>query len=182
MRVSPQGGVPEVIAAAEPGEVASQPQMLPDGKAVVFAVRKEAEDWDAARIVVQELGGSRAMLVEGGADPRVLSSGHLVFARAGTLLAVPFDASNRKVLGAPVPIIESIRRGAQAPTGPTTGVAHFDYRANGVMVYVPGPVAGPRDEEGGTDLAFFDFNGAARVLGCRVVPTARHAFRVTASS
>ena len=32
------------------------------------------------------------------------------------------------------------------------------------MVYVPGPVAGPRDEEGGTDLAFFDFNGAARVL------------------
>ena len=165
MRVSLQGGVPEVIAVAEAGEVASQPQMLPDGKAVVFAVRKEAEDWDAARIVVQELGGSRATLVDGGADPRVLPSGHLVFARAGTLLAVPFDASNRKLLGVPVPIIEGIRRGAQAPTGPTTGVAHFDYSANGVMVYVPGPVAGPRDDQSGTDLALFDFNGAVRVLG-----------------
>ncbi len=48
--------------------------------------------WDDARIEVLQLGsGERKVLIEGGSDARYVPTGHLVYLRAGSLMAVPFD-------------------------------------------------------------------------------------------
>jgi hypothetical protein len=49
--VSGDGGTPENIIKVEKGENAHGPQLLPGGRAVLFTLRREGTDWDAARIV-----------------------------------------------------------------------------------------------------------------------------------
>jgi len=60
----------------------------------------------------------------------------LVYARAGTLLAVPFDVARLAVAGPPVPVIEGLSMGLNTPT------AHFSLSANGTLAYAPGPAVG----------------------------------------
>ena len=83
MRVAASGAQPERIIQLERGEQAARPQVLDDGR-VLFAVgpsRGTAPiDWSAGRIVVQRPGEkTRTTIVEGGTDPRYLSSGHLIY-------------------------------------------------------------------------------------------------------
>ncbi|OFW27253.1 MAG: hypothetical protein A3H97_12955 [Acidobacteria bacterium RIFCSPLOWO2_02_FULL_65_29] len=156
LRVSPNGGTPEVIAAVGKDEVASAPQMLPGGRAVLFSVKKTVEAWDKGQIVVQPLGsGERKTLIDGGASGRYVPTGHLVYALSGTLLAVPFDLDSLAVSGGPVPIVEGVRR-FQSGAGATTGVAHFSFSSSGTLAYWPGPNT---LSDIGTDLALFSRNG-----------------------
>jgi hypothetical protein len=78
VRVPAAGGVPEVIAPVDNTEMASMPQLLPGGKAVLFSVKKASDEWDNGQVVVQPLGGERKKLIEGGAAGRYLPTGHLV--------------------------------------------------------------------------------------------------------
>jgi serine/threonine-protein kinase len=165
MRLSPNGGTPEVLVAAKPGEVAHGPQMLPGGKAVLFTLAKTSSDdrWDAADVVVQLLpAGPRKTVIQGGTDARYLSTGHLVYALRGVLFAVPFDPQLVQVSGPPVPIVEGVR---QAPFG-ATGAVQFSVSANGSLVYMPGPVS---TVTGARKLAIFDRQGKASTL---MVPAA----------
>ena len=112
-RVSADGGTPQRIIKLEPGQYAGQPQLLPDGRTVLFTVATAA-NWDEAQIVVQSLDdGVRRTLIAGGSQGRYLSTGHLVYAFGNRVLAVPFDPASRKVGGGPVPVIEDVLR-----TGP----------------------------------------------------------------
>lgn len=63
---------------------------------------------------------------------RYLSTGHLVFARSGTLYAVPFDAKRLVTQGREVPVVQNISTDEQS------GYAAFAVSANGSLVYVPG--------------------------------------------
>ncbi len=109
-RVSGNGGTPERIIALEAGQRAHRPQLLPDGRTVLFTLAATA-NWDEAQIVVQSLdNGTRQTLVAGGTEGRYLTTGHLVYAFGNSLLAVPFDAASRSVSGGPVPVIEGLLR------------------------------------------------------------------------
>ena len=56
--------------------------------------------WDKANIAVQSLAtGERKVLIEGGADARYIPTGHLVYMREGTLMAVPFNLDRLAVTG-----------------------------------------------------------------------------------
>jgi serine/threonine-protein kinase len=117
------------------------PQMLPGGKAVLFTVRTSGV-WDEARIVVQALKtGDRRTLIEGGTDARYVPSGHLIYMKSGTLMAVPFDLARLQTRGAPVAIIEGIMQsiGMLAPSG-DTGAGQFSISDSGILVYVLGNV------------------------------------------
>jgi serine/threonine protein kinase/Tol biopolymer transport system component len=71
-----------------------------------------------------------------GANPRYLASGHIAyFSGDGTLMALPFDISRRRVLGPPVPILEGIRLEAEA------GDAQLTVSQGGTLVYAPGESA-----------------------------------------
>ena len=92
----------------------------------------------SAQVVAQSLAdGTRRVLIEGGSDARYLPSGHLVYAVAGTVFAVPFDAASLTVTGTPVPAIVGVRRA----TGLPTGTAQFAVSTTGTLVYVPGPAS-----------------------------------------
>ena len=70
------------------------PQILPGDEAILFTVTHTPfPTWDDdTEVVVQVLAsGERKVLVHGGADARYLPSGHLLYLRKSTLMAVPFD-------------------------------------------------------------------------------------------
>ena len=60
--------------------------------------------YDDAEIGVLSLDtGKKKILVQGGTSPHYSPSGHLIYARAGRLLAVPFDPDKLEVTGQPFP-------------------------------------------------------------------------------
>ena len=163
VRISANGGTPQVVAAVDTNDLASSPQMLAGGH-ILFSIKGLAEVWDRARVVVKTSSGELKTLVTGGADGRYLSTGHLLYAVSGVVMAVPFDVTRLEVLGGPVPVIEGVRR-ASAGTG--TGLpatAQWSVAANGSLVYVPGP-AKLEVVEGSLDLAIFDGKGGMERLG-----------------
>ena len=120
MRVSANGGTPEVLVRVKDGEQAYGPQMLPGGETVLFtlATGTAAERWDKAQIVTQSLrSGERKTLVDGGSDARYVPTGHLVYAVGGIVFAVPMDLRRLEVTGGPVPIVEGVRRAADEHHG-----------------------------------------------------------------
>jgi serine/threonine-protein kinase len=133
LRVSPNGGNPEVLATVKNGEVAAHPQMLPGAQAVMFTLTTAERDWDQAQIVVQTLkSGARKTLIQAGSEARYLPTGHLAYFFGGTLLAVPFNPQRLEVTGGAVPILEGVTRDG------FIGVAQFDFSGTGSLIYVPG--------------------------------------------
>jgi hypothetical protein len=72
------------------------PFVLPGSRAVLFVVgAPNLKSYDDARIEVLSLAsGKRQLLITGGSYPQYLSSGHLLYTRAGKLLARSFDAEH----------------------------------------------------------------------------------------
>ena len=145
-KVSASGGKAEQITLPdkEVGEVSHRlPQLLPGGKAVIFTVYLYTSFAKGTeQIVVQHLEtGERRVLVENGTDGRDLPTGHLVFAREGTLMAVPFDLVNLTLNGASVRVLEgvshSIFTGGDVMD---SGAAQFTTSASGSLAYIAGSV------------------------------------------
>jgi len=144
-------------------EVADAPQLLPDGEHLLFTLARGAapDRWQKAQIVVQSLRtGERKTLVDGGSDGRYVSTGHLLYALGGVVFALRFDATTRDVLGAPVPVIEGVRRGGFGGMG-QTGVAQLSVSENGTLVYIPGPASTAVAQ---VTLGFIDQSGGSEVL------------------
>ena len=143
MRVSPNGGTPEVIVRVKDGEMAHGPHVLPDGQHVLFTLAASnvggySDKWDKAHIVVQSLkSGERKTLIEGGSDARYVPTGHIVYALSGSVFAVAFDVQRLEVTGDAVSIVEGVGRAS----GAATGAAHFSFSSTGSLIYVPGPVS-----------------------------------------
>jgi serine/threonine-protein kinase len=137
IRVPEAGGKPEPLVAATVGELAHGPQLLPDGRTLLYTVLTTGSTWDEARIVVQALtpGSARRVVIAAGSDARYVPTGHLVYASAGTLLAVPFDLGQLQVTGTPVTVVLGVQRSLN------TGSAQFAISRTGSVAYIPGPVA-----------------------------------------
>ena len=52
--------------------------------------------------------GQRKILINGGSDAQYVPTGHIVFVRGATILAVPFDLARLEVTGPPTPILEGV--------------------------------------------------------------------------
>jgi serine/threonine-protein kinase len=166
MRVAASGGQPEQIIQLEPGETASRPQVLDDGR-VLFAVgpanpTAAAIDWAAGRIVVQRPGEkTRTTIFEGGTDPRYLPSGHLIYQMNGVLYARTFDPSKLAVGGA-VSVVEGVFRGVAGHN------AWYAVSDSGTLVYLPGPVSAAGAVE--MSLALFDRAGKPELIPVQAGP------------
>jgi dipeptidyl aminopeptidase/acylaminoacyl peptidase len=70
---------------------------------------------DEQQIYVQSLEtGERRLLVQGGSTGRYISTGHLVYARADALMAVPMDLARLEVTGAaPAALTDVVRGGGE---------------------------------------------------------------------
>lgn len=108
------------------------PEILPGGKAVLFTIAASS-NFDDALVGVQSLvDGERRVLIKGGSNAHYSPTGHLIYARAGTLLAAPFDLSRLEVTAPPATVVEGVRVDARS------GAAHFSISPSGSLVYVPG--------------------------------------------
>jgi len=175
LRVSPNGGTPEMIAAVAEDEFPANPQMLPDGRTVLFSMAKSGAPWDKGQIVAQRLtDGLRKVLIEPGTDGRYLPTGHLAYALSGVVLAVPFDPVNLVISGGSVPVIQGVQRGTSYIASGGPGVAQFSFSTTGSLAYLPGPVV---SQSSATDLALFDRKGGADLL--KLPPAAYAAPRVS---
>jgi len=136
--ISADGGTPRPVTSVDTagGERSHRwPEALPGGKTVLFTVGTIAspDNYDASAIdAVDIASGARRTVLEGAAMARYVPPGYLVFARAGVLHAVVFDADRAATRGRPVPVV----RGVAGDT--PTGAAHFSCSDGGTLAYVPG--------------------------------------------
>ncbi len=154
--VSADGGTPETLTSPDVGSQDSfhrWPEILPGGQAVLFATTAGSES--VSTIVAQRLDtGERKVLLQGGGFPYYVSTGHLVYNRTGTLMAVPFDLDRLEISGSPVPVIEGIRSPITA-----LGGAHFAISRTGTLAYIAGSA-----EESASRLVWVDRQGVAEPL------------------
>jgi serine/threonine protein kinase/Tol biopolymer transport system component len=137
-RIPAAGGEPRPVTtldAAGRERTHRWPEILPGGKMVLFTVGTEDKpgDYDEARIdAVSIATGKRHVVFRGASFARYAPPGHLLLARHGDLLAVPFDVETAEVRGNPVPILQAVSGDARS------GVAYFGVAKNGALVYAAG--------------------------------------------
>jgi len=148
-RVSAGGGTPELLASEEEPIFFRAPASLPGGRAVLFV---RVEDGVAKVAVLDLETGEHTILIEGAQKPAYAATGHIVFARGTTLMAVPFDAAELALTGEPEVLVAGVRR-------PGPGSApDYALSASGTLAYVPADV--PTDVATAA-LVWVDRTGAA---------------------
>src|SRR5262249_21111989 len=138
-KVSADGGeaTPLTTPNRDRGEAwHSWPELLPGGHTLLFAVGRLEGRRDAANIAALDLRTGRYdVVVQGGTDPRYVSSGHLLYNAAGRLHAVAFDAAHAKVAGTPANVLANVLTKEE-------GASEYALAADGSLFYVAGPASG----------------------------------------
>ena len=137
VRISGDGSGPaagvKVDLAGERGNITFADVALPGDNAVLLhAIAYGAKGW-YYRVGVLDLKSARVQyLFDDGGHPVYSPTGHIVFSRGDTLLAVGFDPATLKLTGPPVPLTS----GLQTDFGfrPAT----FELSRDGVLVFTPG--------------------------------------------
>jgi serine/threonine-protein kinase len=132
-RVPASGGEPELLRTPEAGELLAAGELLDDQGSLLFARLRDATDdtWDTADVVLRKPDGTEHVLVEGGNNPRLVRTGHLLFTRSGALMAVAVDLTLGRVSGRAVPMIDGVAR-SQLPR-----VSQYSVSDTGTLAYVP---------------------------------------------
>ena len=135
---SPDGGTPRELTRPDPArsELSHRwPQVLPGGRAALFTIQDASGRQDRSVIAVVELKSGRiTRLVQGGSYGRYAPDGHLVYARNGSLFAVPFDLASLTVTGQPVSVVSGVSMESAG-----SGSAKFAISRTGALIYEPSP-------------------------------------------
>jgi serine/threonine-protein kinase len=154
-QVPASGGEPRELTKPDvaSGEKSHRfPQYVPGGEAILFtAGTSRLSKWDDARIEALVLAtGERRTVLEGGTTASYVDTGHLLYRRGNSILAVPFDLGRLATTGTPVTVVDGVHSvGGGAP--------HFTVARRGTLAYVPQA----RDAQ---RLVLVDRAGAARPL------------------
>jgi serine/threonine-protein kinase len=161
--VSERGGEPKALTTVDPaaGEMAHRwPHLLPGGRAILFTVKAtHLQSFDDAPILARSLDTGAQHAVAQGGSAQFVPTGHLVYARAGSLFAVRFDPERLAVTGAPVKVADGV------VTHPESGAAQVAISRTGTLVHAAG---GFRSAE--RPLLWIDRRGAARPVTERQAP------------
>jgi eukaryotic-like serine/threonine-protein kinase len=130
-RVAADGGAPELLFAPPPRTLVGWPQVLPGGRFVLYS-EAQLGMWDQADAVISALDGSdRRIVLRNAPAARYVETGHLVYAASDRLMAAPFDAEARRVIGDTVPLPEPVN------TSSTSGLWQAFWSRTGTLVHVP---------------------------------------------
>jgi eukaryotic-like serine/threonine-protein kinase len=152
-RVSANGGVPSSMTPPDTGRGEidlHNPRAIPRANSLLITVHRGSEAWDVATLDLDT--GARQVVVPDAFDARYVSTGHLVFARGESLLAVPFDLDRLAVSGPAVVLVDRLA------TNLNNGAARYDVAADGSLAYIPPP------SRHGRRLAWLDRRGAVEHL------------------
>ncbi len=137
-RISVAGGTPEPVTQLDPAKnerTHRWPFLLPGSQAVLVTINsvENPDNFEPAQVAVIRLAtGEKKVLVEGGYMPVYSPSGHLLYSRAGALLAAPFDLDRLEITGPTVPLLDGLSASRE------TGSASYAFSPAGHLVYVPG--------------------------------------------
>jgi Tol biopolymer transport system component len=154
-RIRPDGSGREAVVRLD--STASEvgfawPEPLPNGKGLIYRVRRASEGVQNYRLNVLDLRTRAVKTLVQGVMAKYVPTGHLIYVTAaGVLLAAPFDQDRRDVTGPPVPLLEGL------------GIAGFGAvdlalaRSGDLMYFTSG-------ERGGERLSWVRRDGSAEVL------------------
>src|SRR5437762_186390 len=134
------------------------PDVLPNGKGVLFTVRFRGKNGARGRIslsiaVADIPSGKHRVIVDDAMYARYTTSGHLLYVTTNkTLMVVPFDQNSMRVTGEPTALTAGMRLGFLG------GSADLAVSATGTLVYATG--AG----EGKQELVWVTRDGKARAF------------------
>jgi serine/threonine-protein kinase len=127
------GPVTEIDRLGRGGIQTYLSDVLPNGTHGLIQTSSESISNDYANIYLLSLETlDRTLLIERGYGARYVTTGHLLFARAGTLYAVPFDASSLEVSGEPLPVIPGVSMES------LFGQVQVAFSDGGALIYAPG--------------------------------------------
>jgi serine/threonine-protein kinase len=143
-RVSAEGGEPEILTKPDPkgGESNHRlPFCLPNGKGVLFTIMGRRFD-PHPRLALLRLDSLEShILLQDAADARYVPTGHLVFLRQGTLMAMRFDLVRLEAIGQPSPLVENVMQAfAAANINFHTVAGQFSISDTGSLIYVSGGI------------------------------------------
>ncbi|PWT89119.1 MAG: hypothetical protein C5B55_11900 [Blastocatellia bacterium] len=133
--ISASGGQPEVLinesALTPPDWGFSHPEFLPDGDRVLLTIWRTYNP-DGFRTAALSLKTRKLQpVLDGSTGAHYVSTGHLVYAHSGTLLAAPFDIGSATVKGPGVTLVENVR-------SEEWGAIQFALSMDGTLVYISG--------------------------------------------
>ncbi len=133
-KISAEGGPATTLTTPKPTERSHRwPFVLPDGRNIVFTIQLGGESFDDAVIAAVPIsGGEHATVLEGGTGAQFVESGHLIYGRAGSVLASEFDPVAVRARGAAIAVIHNVRSNF------LNGVLPVGVSSAGSMVYLPG--------------------------------------------
>jgi hypothetical protein len=107
---------------------------------VVFTVMRHAFDSRPRTALLRLDTGEWHVLLQDAADARYVPTGHLVFLRQGTLMAVRFDLGRLEVVGQPIALVENVMQAFSANSGYNTGAGQFSVSDTGSLLYATGGI------------------------------------------
>lgn len=109
------------------------PEVLPGGHHVLFTVAHagSASFEDADLVVASLENGERRTIHRHGSSARYVPTGHLVYMRGESLMAVPFDLAQLTVHGSSMPVVDAV-------ITQSTGSGYFSFSDDGCLVYLTG--------------------------------------------
>jgi Tol biopolymer transport system component len=139
LRIPAGGGSPRPLTEldASRGEMSHRwPSVVAGANAVLFTMKMQGlQSFDDAPIAAVSLtSGERRKVLDGGTGATYSSTGHLVYARGGALLAAPFDPARLLVTGPPFTALEGVSHSRG------TGSAHYALSRTGTLLSLPGSV------------------------------------------
>ena len=149
-RISESGGTREQITSVDKsaGEVAHRfPAIVPGESGVLFTVFKGSLEESRVAVVDVATKKWRVLLDRTGHAPIYVPTGHLVYLRAGVLMAAPFDASRLEVTSASIPVMSGVLYN-------NGGAGHFGVSSGGTIAYMPDSGTRPQ-----ADLVWVDRTG-----------------------
>jgi eukaryotic-like serine/threonine-protein kinase len=141
--ISSEGGVPEVLTKPDPKREEYShrlPSWLPNGKAVLFTIMRHAWDKQPWLALLRMDTRQWRVLLQDAADARYVPTGHLVFLRRGTLMAVRFDLAGMKIIGQPVSLMENVMQAFSDASYYHTGAGQFGVSETGSLVFAAGGI------------------------------------------
>jgi eukaryotic-like serine/threonine-protein kinase len=142
-RIPAEGGQPEVLTTPDKakGEFSHRlPHRLPNGKGVLFTI---TEPWDLQpRLALLDLQTRKwHEIMKDAADGRCLRTGHLIFLRQGTLMAVAFDLDRLKIQGQAAPVVANVMQAMNYNnTFLDAAAGQYSVSDSGWLVYATGGI------------------------------------------
>jgi Tol biopolymer transport system component len=143
-KISSEGGKSEILTVPDKaaGELLHHlPHWLPDGRSLLFTIANSYYGVFSRLAVFDLRSRTWRVIMEDAADGRYIRTGHLVFLRQGTLMAVRFDLDRREVKGQPIPIVTNVMQALNiSNVAYNSGAGQYSVSKSGWLAYAPGGI------------------------------------------